>query len=75
MAIRRPIVANNGELEVLQAGDTLPGGGGAGVLPCFTRTLSANLTIGIDEVCLTHDIVIGAGVTLTILTTGELLNL
>jgi hypothetical protein len=45
------------------------------VLPCFKRTLAADLTIGADEVCLSHDMVIGAGVTLTILTTGELLNL
>ena len=76
MAERRPIVVNPiGDLEVLQPGDTLPGGGGGAVLPCFSRTLAADLTIGTDEVCLTHDIVIGAGVTLTILTTGELLNL
>ncbi len=76
MAERRPIVVNPiGELEVLQPGDTLPGGGGGGVLPCFQRTLAADLTIGADEVCLSHDIVIGAGVTLVIDATGELLNL
>lgn len=47
----------------------------ASVLPCFSRTLSSDLTIAADQVCMTHDIVIGAGVTLTIDATGELLNL
>lgn len=45
--------------------------GGGGGDPCITRTVSADLTIATDTTCLQRRPVILAGVSVTILGTGE----